>query len=125
MAELDIQHFNEKLLEKERELVDYLARFEEQARDAAEPDVREHEDWAELDEDTWISVEEAEVASQTLREVRETLQRIENGTYGKCISCGRRIGLKRLEAVPWTPFCAKDQQKADERREIPVTSQTL
>ena len=122
MAELDIQHFKEKLLEKERELVSILARFEDEARTAADIDVRDNADTATLDEDTWVSVEEAEVVSQTLTDVREALQRIENGTYGKCISCGRPIEPERLEAVPWTPFCRKDQKKADERRSTPIGS---
>ena len=122
MAELDIQHFKEKLLEKERELVSILARFEDEARAAADIDVRDNADTATLDEDTWVSVEEAEVVSQTLTDVREALQRIENGTYGKCISCGRPIEPERLEAVPWTPFCRKDQKKADARGSTPVGS---
>jgi DnaK suppressor protein len=123
MGELmDTNHFKEKLLQKESELVSVLARFEDEARAAADIDVRDNGDWATLDEDTWISIEEAEVASQTLREVREALQRIENGTYGKCISCGRPIEPDRLEAVPWTPFCRKDQKKADARRPTPVGS---
>ena len=122
MAELDIQHFKEKLLEKERELVSILARFEDEARTAADIDVRDNADTATLDEDTWVSIEEAEVGSQTLTDVREALQRIENGTYGKCISCGRPIEPERLEAVPWTPFCRKDQKKADERRSTPIGS---
>ena len=122
MAELDIQHFKEKLLEKERELVSILARFEDEARAAADIDVRDNADTATLDEDTWVSIEEAEVGSQTLTDVREALQRIENGTYGKCISCGRPIEPERLEAVPWTPFCRKDQKKADARGSTPVGS---
>jgi DnaK suppressor protein len=122
MAELDTEHFKNKLLERERELVAFLARFEDEARASADIDVRDHSDWATLDEDTWISIEEAEIASQTLREVREALARIENGTYGKCISCGCPIEPDRLEAVPWTPFCRKDQEIADARRSTPIGS---
>src|ERR1700682_1879908 len=98
MTELNIQHFKEKLLEKERELVSILARFEDEARAAADIDAGDNADRATLDEDTWVSIEDAEVVSQTLRDVREALQRIENGTYGKCVSCGRSIEPERLEA---------------------------
>jgi DnaK suppressor protein len=37
-----------------------------------------------------------------------------DGTYGKCIDCGRPIEPGRLEAVPWTPYCFDDQKKRDE-----------
>jgi DnaK suppressor protein len=122
MAELDIEHFRNKLLERERDLVGILARLEDEARAGADVDVRDHGDWAMVDQDGWVSIEEAEVVSQTLREVREALARIENGTYGKCISCGRPIEPDRLEAVPWTPFCREDQAIADARRSTPIGS---
>ena len=122
MAGLDIQHFKGKLLEKERELVSILPRFEDEARTAFNLDVRDNGDLATLDEDTGVSIQEAEVASLTLRDVQEALLRIENGTYGKCISCGRPIERERLEAVPWTPFCRNDQEKADALRATPAAS---
>ncbi|HHW07511.1 MAG TPA: conjugal transfer protein TraR [Clostridia bacterium] len=40
-----------------------------------------------------------------LKNVEETLQRIEAGTYGTCQKCHRRIDEERLEAVPETPYC--------------------
>lgn len=35
-----------------------------------------------------------------LQEVEDALARIENGTYGVCIDCGREIARERLEARP-------------------------
>ena len=46
-------------------------------------------------------------------QVRYALQRLEEGTYGKCAVCGRQIERARLEAVPWTPYCLEDQEKQD------------
>jgi len=47
----------------------------------------------------------------------EALQRIAEGSYGKCISCGNDISVARLEAVPHARFCieckeAEEQKKA-------------
>ena len=36
-----------------------------------------------------------------LTEVENALQRISDGTYGKCVTCGHPIPEKRLEAIPW------------------------
>ena len=40
-----------------------------------------------------------------LREVDESLDRIENGTYGICEECGGPISLKRLEVRPVAKYC--------------------
>lgn len=40
-----------------------------------------------------------------LMEMDAALARIENGTYGECISCGKEIGTKRLVAFPCTRYC--------------------
>ena len=36
-----------------------------------------------------------------LAEVEEALARLREGTYGRCLSCGRPIPERRLEALPW------------------------
>jgi DnaK suppressor protein len=45
--------------------------------------------------------------------VRVALKRLNEGTYGECIHCGKTIGLKRLEALPWTPNCITCQEKIE------------
>ena len=44
-----------------------------------------------------------------LSEVQAALKRIEAGTYGKCIVCGKEIPEKRLEALPWASRCITDE----------------
>jgi DnaK suppressor protein len=52
-------------------------------------------------------------ATDTVEAVRAALERIRLGTYGKCVICGRPIEEKRLEAVPWAPYCLADQERID------------
>ncbi|MCR4434296.1 MAG: TraR/DksA C4-type zinc finger protein [Clostridiales bacterium] len=40
-----------------------------------------------------------------LKEIRDALGRIEDGTYGKCAFCGEDIDVERLEALPYTRLC--------------------
>ena len=53
---------------------------------------------------------------RSLREIGEihgALQRIIDGTYGKCLDCGRAIPVARLRAVPTAAFCvecARDEE---------------
>ena len=44
--------------------------------------------------------------------VRAALQRIANGTYGECVTCGEEIDEKRLKAVPYATKCIKCMQVA-------------
>jgi DnaK suppressor protein len=44
------------------------------------------------------------------REVLAALQRLEQGTYGKCERCGQDIVFERLEARPMARLCVSCQQ---------------
>lgn len=49
--------------------------------------------------------------------IKEALERVEDGTFGLCESCGEEIGIKRLEARPVTTLCidCKTKQEAGEK----------
>jgi len=40
-----------------------------------------------------------------LDDIDRAIQRVDNGTYGTCASCGEPISSARLEALPATPDC--------------------
>ena len=45
-----------------------------------------------------------------LMQIEEAFNRMKDGSYGTCTNCGAEIGEKRLQAVPWTPFCIDCQE---------------
>lgn len=45
--------------------------------------------------------------------IREALERIEDGTYGICESCGDEIDLERLKARPVTTLCIECKRKQE------------
>ena len=47
-------------------------------------------------------------------EVADALDRLENGTFGKCQQCGCDIGASRLQVVPYTRYCVECAQDAEE-----------
>ena len=47
-----------------------------------------------------------------LARVEAALQRLRDGTYGTCASCGDPIAPERLEAIPWAPRCIDCARKA-------------
>jgi DnaK suppressor protein len=52
-----------------------------------------------------------------LKKIDEALDRIAQGTFGVCESCGGEIGFKRLKARPVTTLCidCKTRQEEDEK----------
>ena len=41
----------------------------------------------------------------SLEEVEDALQRLKDGSYGKCARCGKEISAARLEAMPHVELC--------------------
>src|SRR3989440_10564219 len=64
-----------------------------------------------------LAIRNLDRESNLLRNVRGALRRIDDGSYGVCMHCEEDINLKRLNAVPWTPFCISCQEIADRRHE--------
>ncbi len=56
--------------------------------------------------------------SKLLRRIEEALERIDQGDYGECTSCGEEVGVKRLLARPVARLCitCKDEQELLERQ---------
>ncbi len=50
-----------------------------------------------------------------IKQVDDALERLEEGTYGMCESCGLEIAEERLNAMPFTRLCRDCQQ--DQERE--------
>jgi DnaK suppressor protein len=55
-------------------------------------------------------------ADQQLALIDAALARLDEGTFGTCVRCGRPIAAERLEALPWAPRCIDCQRLADRER---------
>ena len=49
------------------------------------------------------------------RNIELALIRINDRSFGTCVHCDEEIGRRRLQAVPWTPFCIRCQEEAADR----------
>jgi RNA polymerase-binding protein DksA len=54
-----------------------------------------------------------ENSEQVLAEIDRALQRIDDGTYGTCVSCGDEISPARLEVNPWASLCIDCKRRAE------------
>jgi DnaK suppressor protein len=70
---------------------------------------------AVTDQNFMLRLKERE--QRLLKKIDEALDRMTNGTFGVCESCGGDISIKRLKARPVTTLCieCKTKQEEDER----------
>ena len=60
-----------------------------------------------------IAIQNLDRESRMLRDIRNSLQRIDQNTFGSCLHCEQEISLRRLKAVPWAQQCLRCQEAAD------------
>lgn len=53
---------------------------------------------------------------ELLSRINQAMARIEDGSYGICITCKKPISSSRLKALPYTQSCLKCQEKLESGR---------
>jgi DnaK suppressor protein len=54
-----------------------------------------------------------ENSEHVLSAIDAALKRIDDGTYGTCVSCGEAIRRERLQASPWASHCIDCKRRAE------------
>jgi len=57
------------------------------------------------DSELLVTLQESDLT--WLKSVSEAVERIDNGNYGECVSCGQDIDEETLAALPWVAFCLR------------------
>jgi DnaK suppressor protein len=111
---VDVEHYRRRLQALERRLAELVEHRVGDARELTDESVPGDDEIVnELKDEQFF---EAQIASTTLRQVRDALRRVDEGTYGRCVVDGKPIEEKRLDAMPWTPYCLKHQAELEEAR---------
>jgi RNA polymerase-binding transcription factor DksA len=90
------------LLRRLRELGVRLTEIE---KELVSHDNKDWEDLAVEREEDEVLESLGEAGLEEVRMIRAALKRFDEGTYGKCVSCGEAISEDRLDVLPATPFC--------------------
>jgi RNA polymerase-binding protein DksA len=72
-------------------------------------------DQASDDYERDFSLGRATDEQKVLYAIDEALKRIEEGIYGSCLQCGKRISKKRLNALPHSELCIECQKSKEEK----------
>jgi DnaK suppressor protein len=104
------QPYIDALRKKQNELLDSYER--DKAAGNAQPDdgIQDLADKAASAYSKELNFSLSDGERNLLMLIDEAFERVKNGTYAVCTNCGNPIGEKRLQAVPWTPFCIDCQE---------------
>ena len=111
--------FSQRLAQRESELRAILRSADDVPRDAGEAEAHEVTDFKELASEESLSVVDEAQAMQAAVELEQVLsaqQRLADQRYGQCLDCDQPIDLRRLEAMPATPYCTACQAIREQRR---------
>ncbi len=75
-------------------------------------------DRATMESDRAFTLRIRDRERRLIKKIHEALQRMENGTFGFCESCGDEIGVARLKARPVTRLCINCKSKQEEDEQV-------
>lgn len=116
MKEKDILYFKDLLSERLQELLghadDTVSGMTRQKENFPDPTDR-----ASLESDRNFMLRIRDRENKLIKKIKKALDRIEDGSFGICDSCGEDIALPRLKARPVTTLCieCKTKQEAMEK----------
>lgn len=117
---MNIQHYKQRLVDLEKTLSARIRQETDHGRGEFIDSAHDVGDASVADEMASEEFTAAERNTEVLQQVRDALGRVEDGTFGTCVVDGGPIDERRLEAVPWTPYCLKHA----ERGEVAASSRT-
>jgi RNA polymerase-binding protein DksA len=117
---LDTARFRDELLEERRRVLDAIEYLHEENPGSMEDEAEETPLDNHLAENATVTLDREidytleENSEQVLAAIESALARIEDGSFGKCSSCGKEIAEERLAALPWATQCI-DCRRREER----------
>ena len=112
MKKKDIEYFKEFLTNRLEEL---LSQADDTVSGMTIPkeNFPDPTDRAALEADRNFMLRIRDRESKLIKKIKKALERIENGTFGICETCGEDISLKRLKARPVTSQCIECKSKEE------------
>ena len=114
MDKKKLEQFKKRLETRQQELRRNVSRTEQDGRSTDEDAAQDIADRAASSYNKEFLFHQSNNERQLLQMVEGALDRIREGNFGECISCGKEINPKRLEAVPWTRHCIECQEKLEQ-----------
>ena len=108
MDKQKLEYFRNLLLEQRRQATEDLLNDRATALEG-DDGVEDSAEMSELDLNRSTAFALASRQSQLIKEIDEALERIEDGTYGRCTRCRKPLDEERLKAMPTAKYDAECQ----------------
>src|ERR1043165_6865146 len=105
-----LKQYEAKRVERRNQLLNMVERTEDYGREADREVSQDPADKASNSYTKELLFSQSTSERNTLKLIEEALARIQDGSYGECLNCGEDIQQKRLDAIPWAPYCIKCQE---------------
>ncbi|NNF22414.1 MAG: TraR/DksA family transcriptional regulator [Saprospiraceae bacterium] len=102
---MDTEKRKQELLLKKEELISKESRVTQGIRHTENELSRNFEDQATERENDEVLDALKNGINLEIRQIDAALMRINEGSYGICVSCGKQVGAKRQEALPYATQC--------------------
>jgi DnaK suppressor protein len=110
----DFEAHRERLLEHRQEILDLYESDVRAGQASTDEGTEDIVDRANNSYNRELMFSLSDTERTHLLAIDGALERLKEGSYGTCANCGREIGDKRLEAVPWARFCIDCQELAEQ-----------
>ncbi len=113
MNKKDLKKFKDLLTTRHQELLESVETTKEIGVGLPVEDLPDEVDIASTESDQSMSLRLKDRERILLNKIEQALEKIEDGSYGTCASCGEDIGVKRLEARPVTDLCIRCKEEQE------------
>src|SRR5713226_4189213 len=110
------EHFKQLLLSELRRHVPHIGEDQAAAIDTGNDDAKESSDLALRNMIQEMALGSGDRESQTVAAIDQALMRVDEGSYGICLRCGRPIDERRLEAMPTARYDAACQTAIEQAK---------
>lgn len=101
-----MKELEEKLRRLHRKVGDEIKTLDDELREGMDENFKES---LSSREEADVVEAEGRIEENEIHLIEGALQRIADGTYGRCTECGEAINIERLKAVPYAKCCIKCQ----------------
>jgi RNA polymerase-binding protein DksA len=124
LSKKDIEHFNNKLLEEKKRVLEEVGQLQSgnllESLSDSSGEVSRYSyhlgDTASISYGREFSMSLSERQQKYLEQVDKALERIKDGTYGICQVTGELIPIERLEEVPVAKYSVKGKEIVEKRK---------
>jgi DnaK suppressor protein len=113
---IDVEGIRQKLRLRRQQILEFLKRLDDETQELDTDSAQDVADSCVFNMSKEALFERTSQQRLVLRMVEGALERIADGSFGVCASCGDDISARRLQALPWTQYCLRCQETLEDAR---------